>query len=272
MHAQPFVDGDLAITADVRLDNRDELLAALGLADRSMSDAALVLAAYRRWATDCPSRLLGDFAFALWDAHRRALFCARDHFGVKPFCYSAGTDRFVFASEIKALLALRDASRMIDEARDCRLPRVYRFELQLHLLRRHPSSSARASAIRRVDWSCGCSAIGGPMPRICSSMATLPAQFLDLFSAAVRCRLRRADRIGAMLSGGLELVLDCLRGQIASCWQSRGVACRPSLWCPTCLLAWATGNRSKRWSNAAGLTPVTLLPTNLRHSRISMSF
>ena len=106
LHAQPFVDGDLAITADVRLDNRDELLAALGLADRSMSDAALVLAAYRRWATDCPSRLLGDFAFALWDAHRRALFCARDHFGVKPFCYSAGTDRFVFASEIKALLAL----------------------------------------------------------------------------------------------------------------------------------------------------------------------
>jgi len=63
--ARPLQDGEFAITADVRLDNRDELLTALGAGDPSLSDAAIILAAYRRWGPDCPSRLLGDFAFAL---------------------------------------------------------------------------------------------------------------------------------------------------------------------------------------------------------------
>ncbi|TIU69649.1 MAG: asparagine synthetase B, partial [Mesorhizobium sp.] len=76
--------GRLAITADCRLDNRDELLARLGIRDKSVADAMLVMRAYLTWGDASPTHLQGDFAFAIWDSERRALFCARDHFGVKP--------------------------------------------------------------------------------------------------------------------------------------------------------------------------------------------
>ncbi|RUV83448.1 lasso peptide isopeptide bond-forming cyclase, partial [Mesorhizobium sp. M1A.F.Ca.IN.022.07.1.1] len=98
--------GKLAITADCRLDNREELLARLGVRDRSAADAILLMHAYLKWGEACPTYLQGDFAFAVWDAERRALFCARDHFGVKPFYYHCADRRFAFASEIGPLLAL----------------------------------------------------------------------------------------------------------------------------------------------------------------------
>jgi asparagine synthase (glutamine-hydrolysing) len=52
------------------------------------SDARLILHAYHVWGEDCVEHLLGDFAFAIWDGRARRLFCARDHFGVKPFYYA----------------------------------------------------------------------------------------------------------------------------------------------------------------------------------------
>src|SRR3954463_4448696 len=57
--------GKLAITADCRLDNRDELLARLGIRDRSIADAALIMRAYLKWGETCPTYLQGDFAFAI---------------------------------------------------------------------------------------------------------------------------------------------------------------------------------------------------------------
>src|SRR5690606_38714396 len=59
--------------------------------------------------------LLGDFAFAVWDAPRRLLFCARDPFGVKPFYYYTGDGFLAFASEMKGLLALPYVDRTVDE-------------------------------------------------------------------------------------------------------------------------------------------------------------
>src|SRR2546423_129320 len=73
-------NGDVIITADARIDNRDELLTALGLAAWSygeVSDSELILRAYQQWGEDSPKRLLGDFAFAIWDEGRQTLFCAR---------------------------------------------------------------------------------------------------------------------------------------------------------------------------------------------------
>ncbi len=72
---------------------------------RSQTDTEVLLAAYQEWGTSCLGRLNGMFAFALWDGARRRLFCARDRFGMKPFYYRATPDRFLFGSEIKALLA-----------------------------------------------------------------------------------------------------------------------------------------------------------------------
>lgn len=71
---------------------------------RSTSDTETILAAYDRYADDCLQHLRGMFAFAIWDERKHRLFCARDRFGIKPFYYTVVGDRFIFASEVKALL------------------------------------------------------------------------------------------------------------------------------------------------------------------------
>ena len=95
------------IVADARLDNRRDLLAALGLSGSAageIGDSELILRAYERWGEACATKLIGDFAFAIWDSQNQSLFCARDHVGVKPFYYHQSSSAFLFASEIKALL------------------------------------------------------------------------------------------------------------------------------------------------------------------------
>jgi asparagine synthase (glutamine-hydrolysing) len=102
----PLEKDNLVITADARIDNRDELISALELSDlpkEKITDSDLILAAYQKWGEDCPTRLLGDFAFAIWDKREQILFCARDPMGVKPFYYYSSGNIFIFASEIKAL-------------------------------------------------------------------------------------------------------------------------------------------------------------------------
>lgn len=66
------------------------------------SDTEVILAAYKVYGDDCVTYFKGMFAFAIWDGER--LFCARDHFGIKPFYYTQQNDTFMFASESKALL------------------------------------------------------------------------------------------------------------------------------------------------------------------------
>lgn len=68
------------------------------------SDTEVILAAYRKWGKDCLQHFRGMFAFALWDDANKELFCARDHFGIKPFYYTMVDGVFYFASEVKALL------------------------------------------------------------------------------------------------------------------------------------------------------------------------
>jgi asparagine synthase (glutamine-hydrolysing) len=104
---QPMVaPGPTAITYNGEIYNYLELRAELsrGWKFRSNSDTEAILAAYDRYDTGCLDRLRGMFAFAVWDDRRRRLFCARDRFGIKPFYYTLVGNRFIFASEAKALL------------------------------------------------------------------------------------------------------------------------------------------------------------------------
>ena len=112
--------GEVVVTADARLDNRADLIPAFGLAHRAadgISDGELILRAWERWGEECPAHLLGDFTFALWDARRRVLFCARDPAGVKPLYYHLGPRLFALATETGALLAVPDIPRRLDELR-----------------------------------------------------------------------------------------------------------------------------------------------------------
>lgn len=89
-------------------------LASLGFTFRSQSDTEVVLASYAAWGADCPARLDGMFAFAIFDCRRNRLFMARDRAGEKPLFYCRQGRSFAFASEPKALLACPWVQRHID--------------------------------------------------------------------------------------------------------------------------------------------------------------
>jgi asparagine synthase (glutamine-hydrolysing) len=78
-------------------------------------DTEAVVYAYAVFGEDCLSHLSGIFAFAIWDRERRVLFCARDRMGVKPFWFCEHGGKFLFASEIKALLAHPDISPTVGQ-------------------------------------------------------------------------------------------------------------------------------------------------------------
>src|SRR5258708_6419892 len=106
--------GRLVLAADLRLDNREELEAALNIPGeqaRRLCDAAILLAAWERWAEDCFDHLVGVYAFAVWDKARRALTLARDPLGQRPLHYHRGAGFFAFASMPKGLHALAEIPR-----------------------------------------------------------------------------------------------------------------------------------------------------------------
>lgn len=89
-------------------------LVARGHDFKSRSDTEVILHAYEEYGPSCVSRLDGMFAFALWDERRHELLIARDRLGKKPLYYTTAGGRFLFASEIKALLQHPDVARDID--------------------------------------------------------------------------------------------------------------------------------------------------------------
>ncbi|RPF71534.1 asparagine synthetase B family protein [Aurantiacibacter spongiae] len=107
---QPLQDeaGDLVLAFAGYLANRDDLLRDLeqsGHVRPGRSDAELVMSGWRRWGTDLPRRLEGEFAFVVWDARRRMAYAARDHQGLRPLLYRWDGQTLVIASDMAALLA-----------------------------------------------------------------------------------------------------------------------------------------------------------------------
>ncbi|MBI4712412.1 MAG: asparagine synthase (glutamine-hydrolyzing) [Planctomycetes bacterium] len=87
----------------------------LGHRFRSDTDTEVIIHAYEEWGEDCLRHFNGMWAFAIWNSKRRRLFCARDHFGIKPFYYFWDGKTFVFASEIKSILTHPAVPRKPDE-------------------------------------------------------------------------------------------------------------------------------------------------------------
>ena len=114
------LDGRFWITADARIDCRGELETKLSSAGwkcrRGAPDSELILRAYAAWGEKCVEHLRGDFAFAIWDARERTLFCARDHFGLKPFYYADSGESFFFSNTLSCLRLLPEISENLNES------------------------------------------------------------------------------------------------------------------------------------------------------------
>ncbi len=83
---------------------------------RSQSDTEVIVHAYEEWGDDCVHRFSGMFAYAIWDTTRRRLVLVRDRLGIKPLVYYWDGRLFIFASEIKAILAHPHTDRSVDRS------------------------------------------------------------------------------------------------------------------------------------------------------------
>jgi asparagine synthase (glutamine-hydrolysing) len=198
------LDGRLAVVMDGRLDDRDGLVSVFGPA----SDVDLVLRAYDRWGVECVSRLTGDFAFCVWDASRRRLFCARDHLGVKPLYYARVGNALVVSNVLGCVRRHPSVSpRLSDEAIGdfllfglCVDPSQTTFGDVSRLPPGHRCTWSASSGAHRVDryWSLQ----PGELVRYADPREYVE-RFSSLFRAAVADRIR-TEPVGVLMSGGLD--------------------------------------------------------------------
>lgn len=182
----------------------------LGFQPKSHSDTEVLLAAYVQWGAAALPKLVGMFAFAIFDSHERTLFLARDSFGIKPLYYSASEQTFAFASEIPALLKHPAISRQVN-------PQTLYY--YLHNGHTDHTSATLFSAIQQVppghSLTVSLARPGRPQLKRYWSLQQSP-QPLDLsFSEAaeqlrerfldnIRLHLRSDVPVGTALSGGID--------------------------------------------------------------------
>ncbi|QQS47688.1 MAG: asparagine synthetase B [Acidobacteriota bacterium] len=120
IESQPCsLDGKVWITADARIDGRSDLITLLESAGCSIlsnpTDPELILHAWNVWGEECLDHLIGDFSFAIWDNLNQWLFCARDHFGIKPLYYSHTQNCLIFSNTIKCILMHPHVTSQLNE-------------------------------------------------------------------------------------------------------------------------------------------------------------
>lgn len=208
----PYTLSSLTVTADARIDNREELFDALGIGateGTQIPDSVLILLAYRRWGEACATRLLGDFAFAIYDASDRTLFCARDPVGARPFYYYATPGRFAFASDIKGILAFPHLKVAISEVEIARyllcnapiyIDNTHTFYQHVYKLPfAHWLTISPAGIRQQCYW------VPGSQPELhLGSVDEYADALFELVQLAVRDRLRACVKVGAHISGGID--------------------------------------------------------------------
>lgn len=212
---QPLLsqDGNLVLVWDGRIDNRDDLRRTLishGAVLRDNSDAEMVLHSFAVWGERCPTHLLGDFAFAVWDARRSMLFCFRDYVGARPFYYVCNDRLFAFASEDEALLRLPGVSSQPNEEWIATMF-VPAFEKCIDPCQAWlkdvrflgAGQQLRLTKVGQIDVSTYWK-LEPKGDTLQASDADYAEAFFGIFNEAVRCRMRAARDPAVMMSGGLD--------------------------------------------------------------------
>ena len=208
---QPLANEDrtLHLVFNGEIYNHRELRAGLearGHRFRTGSDGEVILHLYEEHGAACVTKLNGIFAWALWNPAAAELVLARDHHGVKPLYYAAAPGRFVFASEIKALLAGGDVSRELDPEA-VRQYLVYQaVPAPLSILRDVRQVPPGGLLVRRSD-GCRVTRYWSPPPQAADTV-TSEAEACEIVREGLRTAVSRqmmSERpLGVFLSGGVD--------------------------------------------------------------------
>ncbi len=200
-------DGRYAVAFDGRIDNRRELAQALKIDASTLPtvpDSAFLLAAYRKWGKECADRVIGDFAFAIWDSTLQELFCVRDPLGVRMLHYYCNGKRFIAATEVAQIQKLVSTDLDTDS-------------ISMFLdVRSVPSDRTFLKGIKKLPGGCQMtvSAAGAkvatywnPDPSDLLKLkdpGEYEERFLELFKESVRARMRSVGPVAVSLSGGMD--------------------------------------------------------------------
>jgi asparagine synthase (glutamine-hydrolysing) len=208
---QPFtLDGKVWIVADARVDAQDELIAKLNAQGehvrRGVTDVELLLRAYRTWGEDCVDRLLGDFAFAVWDDRQQRLFCARDHLGVKPFFYADLGATVIFSNTLDCI---RQHPAISNKLNDLAIADFLLFDVNQDPATTSFADIQRIPPAHVATWSVGQTrrrrywTLPAEEPLYFKRATDYTDHFTELLDAAVDDRLR-TNKLGIFMSGGVD--------------------------------------------------------------------
>lgn len=187
-------------------------LRAAGWVFHTHSDSEVLIAAYAEWGESALHRILGMFAFAIWDARDQRLFAARDRFGIKPLYWAANPQGIAFASEIKQLLNLPGVSRRmnITRVRDFVASGISEHTGQTMFADVQQLRGGECITLDLAKWAPG---DAPPVRRwydvlkasgLNLSEREAGARFGELLTDSVRMHLRSDVPVGSCLSGGLD--------------------------------------------------------------------
>lgn len=204
---QPMWDAksELAIVYNGEIYNFPELKKELegDYVFKTKSDTEVILAGYRKWGKGVAERLNGMFAFALWDRRDNSLFCARDHAGMKPFYYFWDGGKFIFASEISAILSHDIVRTLNREAFNHYLRVLYAPEPFTMIKNIFKLPPAHTLSLREGNLSI--EPYGrAPLPKSTAFYGEATAALRDHVMKAVQRHLIADVPVGVYLSGGID--------------------------------------------------------------------
>ena len=197
------------VTGISRIYNKEELFDKLSIPGKrraTISDNLLFLKCFEKWKYDCPNQILGEWVFVLWNNEKKELFIASSHFWKPNLYYYRSSKAFYFSSSLKALLALDQIPKEINEFRFGQLLIGWNNNLGNTLYKNiYPLKPAHTLKITADSfeenryW-----ALEDTPPIRFKTDNEYVENFKELYTEAVRCRLVESEVIGSTLSGGLD--------------------------------------------------------------------
>ncbi|MGQ0829018.1 MAG: asparagine synthase (glutamine-hydrolyzing) [Bacteroidota bacterium] len=210
--AQPFTDvsGRFTIVFNGEIFNYKELRKQLentGIQFKSQSDTEVLLYLYIREKEKCLEKLDGEFAFAIYDKSSEELFIARDRFGIKPIFFYKDTNRFVFASEMKALLAFEVPKEIDKVSLQTYLHLNYipsPYSILKNVLKLDAGSYLKINSKADIDKKCYYTIPYNPQLTNIPSYEEAQKKLKHLLEESVQKRMIADVPLGTFLSGGID--------------------------------------------------------------------